>query len=188
MKLQGTNAIITGASQGLGLEIARHFLSEGASVALCARDAVKLNSAVSELRAVAGDRRIVALPCDVSNEAEIGAFVTQAIRQLGSIQALVNNAGIYGPKGPSETVDWREWKRAIEINLFGVMLPVRAIIPHFKSQGRGKIINLSGGGASRCRSSAPMQRPRPRLCASLRRWRRNCDPAGSTSTRSHPAD
>ena len=71
-----------------------------------------------------------------------------AIAALGSIQILVNNAGVYGPKGPSESVDWAEWKRALEINLYGVMLPTRAIVPHLKSQGRGKIINLSGGGAT----------------------------------------
>jgi len=149
MKLQGINAIITGANQGLGLEIARHFLREGAHLALCARDEAKLSAAVHELRTAGGaGQKIVALPCDVSDPNAVKNFIEAAFIQLGSIQVLVNNAGIYGPKGPSESVDWEEWKRALEINLYGVMLPTRAIVPHFKAQGYGKIINLSGGGAT----------------------------------------
>jgi NAD(P)-dependent dehydrogenase (short-subunit alcohol dehydrogenase family) len=67
---------------------------------------------------------------------------------LGSLQALVLNAGIYGPMGPTEKVNLEEWKRAIEINLLGVLLPCRALIPHFKTARSGKIIVLSGGGAT----------------------------------------
>ena len=149
MKLSGRNAIITGASQGLGLEIARHFVREGAGVALCARDAPRLEPAARELRALAtAGQKIVALSCDVSDPAAVDKFVAAALAALGSVQVLVNNAGIYGPKGPTESVDFDEWKRALEINLYGVLLPCRALIPHFKAQGRGKIINLSGGGAT----------------------------------------
>jgi NAD(P)-dependent dehydrogenase (short-subunit alcohol dehydrogenase family) len=61
---------------------------------------------------------------------------------------LVNNAGVYGPKAPSDTVDFAGWCRAIEINLFGTFLPARLAIRHMKEKGRGKIINLSGGGAT----------------------------------------
>jgi NAD(P)-dependent dehydrogenase (short-subunit alcohol dehydrogenase family) len=149
MKLLGINAIITGANQGLGFEIARRFVHEGANVAICSRDAAKLSKAAADLRQEAkAGQKVLAQPCDVSDPAAVGVFFAAAIEGLGSIQVLVNNAGVYGPKGPSETVDWEEWKRAVEINLFGVMLPSRAIIPHFKAQGRGKIINLSGGGAT----------------------------------------
>ena len=149
MKLPRLNAIITGASQGLGLEIARHYVRAGASVALCARDAARLKAAVTELRRLARTgQKIVALPCDVSDPTAVSAFSAAAIKALGSVQVLVNNAGIYGPKGPTESVDFDEWKRALEINLYGVLLPCRALIPHFKAQGRGKIINLSGGGAT----------------------------------------
>ena len=60
----------------------------------------------------------------------------------------MNNAGVYGPKGPIEEIDWSEWVQAIQINLFGTVLMCRTIIPHFRSRGYGKIINLSGGGAT----------------------------------------
>ena len=149
MKLHRLNTIITGASQGLGLEIARHFVREGAHVAFCARDAARLEAAAAELRSLARPgQKIVAGRCDVSDPAAVTAFAEIVIKSLGSPHVLVNNAGIYGPKGPTESVDLGEWKRAIEINLLGVLLPCRALIPHFKTQGRGKIINLSGGGAT----------------------------------------
>jgi NAD(P)-dependent dehydrogenase (short-subunit alcohol dehydrogenase family) len=157
MKLSGLNAIVTGANQGLGLEIARHYVREGAQVALCARDAAKLETAAAELRALAPPGRMVfAQACDVSQPADVDRFAAAAIAALGSIQVLVNNAGVYGPKGPTESVDFEAWKRAVDINIHGVLLPCRALIPHFRAQGRGKIINLSGGGAT-----APL----PRLSA-----------------------
>lgn len=149
MKLSGLNAIVTGASQGLGLEIARQFLSEGANLALCARTDETLTEAADELKALApAGQKVFAQACDVSEPTEVERFVGAAIDALGPVRALVNNAGVYGPKGPSESVDWDEWRRAVEINLHGVFLPCRAIIPHFREQGRGKIINLSGGGAT----------------------------------------
>ena len=61
---------------------------------------------------------------------------------------LVTNAGVYGPMGAIEDVDWDAWTKAVEINLYGTILPIRAIIPHFKANGGGKIVNLSGGGAT----------------------------------------
>jgi len=61
---------------------------------------------------------------------------------------LVNNAGVYGPKGPIEATDWQDWVRAIEVNLLGSVLAARALIPQFRRVGWGKIIQLSGGGAT----------------------------------------
>lgn len=149
MNLTGFSAVITGANQGLGLEIARHFIAHGAHIALCARDGLKLAEAADSLRLLARtDQKVHAQTCDVSNPVEVRAFVAAAIEAFGSIQILVNNAGVYGPKGPTEEVDFDEWKRAFEVNVYGVLLPCRELVPHFKAQGRGKIVNLSGGGAT----------------------------------------
>ena len=149
MKLAGCNALITGGSQGLGKAIAEHFLREGANLVLCARNARELTATRDELaaRAAAG-QKILARTCDVSSEAQVNELMAFTLAELGSLQALVLNAGIYGPLGPTETVDLAEWRRAIDINLFGVLLPCRAAIPHFKQAGRGKIVILSGGGAT----------------------------------------
>ena len=149
MKLKGLNALITGSSQGLGKVIAEHFLREGASVVLCARDEKALFATRDELQKLAAPgQKVRAHACDVSSETQVHALASFALAELGSVQILVNNAGIYGPMGPTESVDWHEWTRAIEINLYGVLLPCRALIPHFKQAGRGKIVILSGGGAT----------------------------------------
>src|SRR3954470_11342586 len=140
MKLAGLNAIVTGSNQGLGLEIAQAFVRDGAGVAICARDESKLLPAAEALRSIAtSGAKVHARKCDVSNPGAVAEFVAGAIRELGSVQLLVNNAGVYGPKGPSESVDFDAWKQALEINIHGVFLPSRALIPHLKAQGRGKI-------------------------------------------------
>ena len=76
------------------------------------------------------------------------ALVADTLKVLGGCHILVNNAGIYGPKGEIESVDWAEWAKAIEINVYGSILMCRALLPHFKAQGYGKVIQLSGGGAT----------------------------------------
>lgn len=148
MKLKGINALITGGSQGLGKAIAEHYLREGANVILCARNEKDLNATRNELGAKFPAQKVLSKPCDVSNETQANDFVAFALRELGSLDALVLNAGVYGPMGPTESVDLNEWRRAIDINLFGVLLPCRAAIPHFKKAGHGKIVVLSGGGAT----------------------------------------
>ena len=148
MKLKGLNALITGGSQGLGRVITEHFLAEGANIVLCARGEKELSATRAGLAGKFPALKILAKTCDVSNEAQVNDLVAFALRELGSLQALVLNAGIYGPMGPTESVDLAEWRRAMDINLYGVLLPCRAVIPHFKKAGRGKIIALSGGGAT----------------------------------------
>ena len=148
MKLKNLNALVTGGSQGLGKTLAEQFLREGANVVLCARSEKDLTSARDALAAKFPARKISARICDVSNESQVSELVAFALRELGSLEALVLNAGVYGPMGPTESVSLDDWRRALDINLFGVLLPCRAVIPHFKKAGRGKIIVLSGGGAT----------------------------------------
>ena len=148
MKLDGLNAIVTGGSQGLGQAIAEHFLREGANVIICARNENDLFATRDRLAGLFPSQKILAKTCDVADEAQVNALVDFALRELGPLHILVNNAGIYGPKGPTESVDLAAWRQAMEVNLFGVLLPCRAVIPHFKKYGRGKIIIISGGGAT----------------------------------------
>src|ERR1041384_6695245 len=105
MKLAGRNALITGASQGLGKVIAEHFLREGANVALCARNEPELAAARDPLARLAPAQKVCARPCDVSNEAQVNNFVAFALRELGPLHVLVLNAGIYGPMGPTESAN-----------------------------------------------------------------------------------
>ncbi len=147
--LLGKVAIITGANQGLGLEIARSYVLAGADVILCARNAALLQEVQSNLsELVTPTQKVLIKVCDVSVETDVQALVNETLTQLGGCHILVNNAGVYGPKGEIEEIDWAEWIKAIEINVFGSVLMCRAILPHFKEQGYGKVIQLSGGGAT----------------------------------------
>lgn len=149
MKLHQQNAVITGGTQGLGQAIVREFLAEGANVLLCSRNGAEAAAFAAELsKDLPPDQKVIGVAADVSSEEDVQGLFDTAIKELGELHTLVNNAGVYGPKGPSEEVDWEEWKRAMEINLYGTLLPCRAVIPLFKASGRGKIVNLSGGGAT----------------------------------------
>lgn len=149
MALRGRSAIVTGASQGLGLAIARRFVEAGANVLLAARGAERLRQAEEELKRNARPGQIVVGQAgDISLPADCQAIVSRARQALPDLTVLVNNAGVYGPIGRIEDNDWDEWARAIQINLFGTVLMCRAVLPHLREQGYGKIINLSGGGAT----------------------------------------
>jgi NAD(P)-dependent dehydrogenase (short-subunit alcohol dehydrogenase family) len=147
--LAGRNVVITGASQGLGLAIARASVEAGASVFLCARDEAALGRARDDIAALAAPgQQVLAQRADVSNQDDVDRLASAALAAFPQLHALVNNAGIYGPFGAIEDVDWNAWLQAIQINLFGSILMCRALVPHFRSRGYGKIIQLSGGGAT----------------------------------------
>jgi NAD(P)-dependent dehydrogenase (short-subunit alcohol dehydrogenase family) len=148
--LENRCAIITGASRGLGVEIAKKYLEAGASLMICARNEADLDESLAALKRLAGGgQSVIAQPADISKSRDVTALVGEALREFGRLDILVNNAGVSGPIGSIESVDWHEWLRTIEINLLGAVLLCRAVLPHFRQAGRGKIIQLSGGGATR---------------------------------------
>jgi len=147
--LLGRNAVITGANRGLGLAIAEAYLAAGANVLLCARDEALLEEVRRTLVLKAAPNQIVeAVGADVSNPTDVSRVAAKALQVFPQVHVLVNNAGIYGPLGQSEEVDWAAWMRAMEINVYGSVLPCRAFVPHFKQHKYGKIVQLSGGGAT----------------------------------------
>ena len=147
--LHGRSALVTGASQGLGLQIARGLVRAGAGVCICSRTAADLERAREELAALAGDEdRVLAVTADVSRPESVDELVAQALERFPDLTALVNNAGVYGPMGTIEEVDWDAWVQAIHVNLLGSVLTARALVAHFKRRGYGKIVQLAGGGAT----------------------------------------
>jgi NAD(P)-dependent dehydrogenase (short-subunit alcohol dehydrogenase family) len=147
--LAGRAALITGASHGLGFAIARSFLAAGADVVICARDGDKLEEARIALASeCSGDRRILARRADVAVEAEVIDLSHEACAAFPNLEILVNNAGVYGPMGPIEDVNWAAWLKALDVNLIGSVLMCRALVPHFKKRKYGKVIQISGGGAT----------------------------------------
>jgi NAD(P)-dependent dehydrogenase (short-subunit alcohol dehydrogenase family) len=147
MKLKDKVAIITGANRGLGEIIAQAYAKEGAHLLLAAREAELLQTVAANLPCTA-DQKIEWQTADISKPEEVTALANRALELFGRIDILVNNAGVYGPIGFFEEVDWQEWCDAININLFGTVAITRAVVPTMKKQGSGKIINLSGGGAT----------------------------------------
>jgi 3-oxoacyl-[acyl-carrier protein] reductase len=147
MKLAGRTAIVTGASLGLGAEIAEQFAAAGASLMLCARNATELEAQRKRLAAAYPHSRILAHRADISDRSDVDALFAAA-SELGKLDIVVNNAGVYGPMGSIDTIDWDEWVQAIAINLTGVVYCSRKAVEAFKPNRYGKIINLSGGGAT----------------------------------------
>ena len=172
MKLAGRSAIITGASQGLGAAIADRFLAEGAAVALCARTGADLDAHCRRLRATHGSATIFARTTDIARAEQVDAFFEEAFETLARIDILVNNAGIHGPIGSIDTIDWQDWIDAIAINLAGTVYCARKAVSLFKLNGYGKIVNISGGGAT---SPLPGGRPLARGYRVRDRCGHHCD-------------
>jgi 3-oxoacyl-[acyl-carrier protein] reductase len=148
MSLANRTAIVTGASQGLGAAIAEHFLAEGANVVLCARNADELEAQRQRLAAAYTADRVWAKPADISVSSDVDALFDAAQSRYGRLSIVVCNAGVHGPMGSIDTVDWDGWVQAIAINLIGSVYCARQAVAALKPHRYGKILMLSGGGAT----------------------------------------
>lgn len=146
MQLNGKKALITGAGRGIGQAIARAYAREGASLALAARSLAELEQTAEEARALGASATVIQV--DVTDKDAVDAMAKIALKSLGQIDILVNNAGIVGPIGALEDNDVEGWIRTIQVNLVGTYLCCRAVIPAMTRNGGGRIINLSGSGAT----------------------------------------
>ena len=115
---------------------------------LCGRNGGELEAQFRRLSAVYDATRILAQRADVALRNDVDALFDAAQARFGRLSILVNNAGIYGPMGSIDTVDWDEWAHAIAINLTGNVYCARKAVEAFKPQAYGKILFLSGGGAT----------------------------------------
>lgn len=146
-KLNDLCAIITGGTQGLGRAIVEEFLLNGARVAFCGRSANSVSKTAEDLNGLFPGK-VRGFVCNVGHDGDVASFAEAAQQWLGGVEVLVNNAGVLGPLGPATDVSWEEWQETLNINLLGTVRMCRAIVPTMQSAGRGKIINLSGGGAT----------------------------------------
>lgn len=153
MKLKDCCAIVTGSNQGLGFEIAKYFLREGAKVVLCARNSDLLKKSKNALMNEGlQDAHIMLSALDISDKTQVARLVKQTMEQFGKIDILVLNAGVHGAKGCIDQVNWDEWAEAIDINLKGSALLVHEALPYMKknpSKNNKKMIFISGGGATK---------------------------------------
>jgi NAD(P)-dependent dehydrogenase (short-subunit alcohol dehydrogenase family) len=144
MKLAGEVAIVSGGSRGIGFAIAHALGAEGARVAIAARSEGELEVARAKLER--GGINVLARQTDVVRDADVHALVDDVLGRWGRVDVLVNNAGVTGAIGRLDDCDLASWKQAIEVNLYGTMHACRAVLPHMRARGAGKIVNLAGGG------------------------------------------
>ena len=146
---ENKNVIITGASRGIGYNLSKRFIELGANLSLCSKNYSNLKKAVNKLNKIKKKKqKIFYMKVDISKNNDIKKFYQRSLKNFNTIHILVNNAGIYGPKGFSESVNWSKWVNAIKINLFGSVYITRLLIKHFKKNNYGKIIQLAGGGVA----------------------------------------
>ena len=138
----GKTVVITGASRGIGALAARHFADAGARVALVARSA----DAIAELAGEIGPNS-VAIPCDISRYWEVEQAVENCLTAFGSLDVLVNNAGVIEPISHMATADPDDWGTVIDINLKGVFHGMRAALPVMIEAGGGTILTIGSGAA-----------------------------------------
>ena len=146
MKLDGQVAVITGAGRGIGRAIALAYAREGAKLALAARSEFELQDAVNAVSESGVEA--IAVRTDVTSQEDTERLAHEAVERFGRIDVLVNNAGISGPLGPLQGNDVADWVSTVNVNLTGTFLVCRAVIPIMLEQMGGKIINLSGAGAT----------------------------------------
>lgn len=147
MQLNNQTAIITGAGKGIGKAIATALAKEGVQVGLIARNAADLEALQASLTNTYGIRAYVA-SADVSNASEVEAAVASLKAQLGSIDILINNAGI-AQFGTLVDMDPAQWERIIQVNLMGTYYVTRAVLPTMLEQNSGSIINVASTAGER---------------------------------------
>jgi 3-oxoacyl-[acyl-carrier protein] reductase len=138
--LTGRRAVVTGGAQGIGRAVAARLLASGASVALWDRDASLVGATVADL---AAPGRALAVTVDVSSEDEVARATSDTLKGLGGVDILVANAGITGPNHPLWEYPVHAWRQVIDVNLTGIFLCCRAVVPLMVAQRYGRIVNVS---------------------------------------------
>jgi NAD(P)-dependent dehydrogenase (short-subunit alcohol dehydrogenase family) len=146
--LQGKYAIVAGGGRGIGKAIARELACEGVDLAIVSRSLPELQATAAELAAESG-RRVIPLAADVTSKEQVDTVVAQAAEQLGGLHILVNSASLPGgtATGPIDTIIDAELLHDFDVKYMGALRCARAAIPYLKTQGWGRIINISGTNA-----------------------------------------
>jgi NAD(P)-dependent dehydrogenase (short-subunit alcohol dehydrogenase family) len=150
--LEGRVAVVTGASSGIGEACALAFAAKGARVVLAARRTDRLSVLVGRIESAGGDALAVAT--DVTDEAAVNSLFAQAIERFGTVDVLVNNAGV-ADSTPVDEMSLEPWHRVIETNLTSAFLCSRAAFRAMRGKGRGRIINVGSISARVPRENSP---------------------------------
>ncbi|CAN5334051.1 SDR family oxidoreductase [soil metagenome] len=139
----GKTIVITGGSRGLGLVLARDLVKRGARVAICARDSAEIERARAELEKLGGD--VFAATCDVSDRDEVLRFIASVEDDFGAVDVLVNNAGII-QVGPLSAMTEEDFEHALDVNFFGPLHTIYAVLPGMRRRKAGRIVNIASIG------------------------------------------
>jgi len=146
MDLKDKVAVVTGASAGVGRELAREFARQGAKVVCAARRAEKLEETVSLIKSESGTA--IYVTADVTDREQVKHLFDETISQFGQVDLLFNNAGRMSAIGPSWEVDIDAWWHDIQVDLLGTFICCRTFLPHMIARNSGVIINMDGGGGT----------------------------------------
>lgn len=141
--LRGKVVLITGGSRGLGLVLARQLAAKGARLAICARTPEQLGQAHIELEALGAE--VISMTVDVTDQRQVQAMIIDILEHYGKLDVLINNAGIV-QVGPQENMGVNEYEQAMKANFWSALYTMLAVIPYFKEQGGGKIVNVTSIG------------------------------------------
>jgi NAD(P)-dependent dehydrogenase (short-subunit alcohol dehydrogenase family) len=141
-RFQGRTALVTGAAQGIGLAVAARLAGEGARVVLADRNAAALEAALAGLRGAGHRTMVEGEALDVTDPARVDAAVARVVRDAGSLDVLVNNAGILRDNWVDRLSD-ADWGAVLAVHLTGAFHCCRAAVPAMKARGYGRIVNLS---------------------------------------------
>jgi NAD(P)-dependent dehydrogenase (short-subunit alcohol dehydrogenase family) len=141
MKLKDKIILVTGGGRGIGRAVAMACAREGARLALCARTAAELDKTVAEIRGLSAES--TGWPCDVSSEEGVAELIAKVKQKFGRIDVLINNAGVMTRARAAWELEVAKWDYTIAVNLRGVFLVTRAVLPLMIQQKGGSIINVS---------------------------------------------
>jgi NAD(P)-dependent dehydrogenase (short-subunit alcohol dehydrogenase family) len=142
LQLKGKTALVTGGSEGIGKGIALVLAREGVDVAICARRKEPLEATAAEIAKVTG-RKIVAIPADLTKDADAKNFIDKGHQALGRVDIMVNNAGS-APGGVIEHLTEADWAQALQLKFMGYVRCLRYVLPIMMQQGGGRVVNLIG--------------------------------------------
>src|SRR6266508_2922548 len=142
LKLTGKTALVTGGSEGIGKGIALALAKEGVDVAICARRKEPLEATATEI-ARATNRKIVAIPADLTKDDDAKNFVEQGHKALGRVDIMINNAGS-APGGVIEHLTEADWAQSLQLKFMGYVRCLRYVLPIMAKQGGGRVVNLIG--------------------------------------------
>jgi 3-oxoacyl-[acyl-carrier protein] reductase len=142
LQLSGKTALVTGGSEGIGKAITRALASEGVDVAICARRKEPLEATAAEIARESG-RKIVAIPADLTKDADAKNFIAQGAKALGRVDIMINNAGS-AAGGVIETLTEDDWEKGLQLKFMGYVRCLRYVLPVMVKQGGGRVVNLIG--------------------------------------------